>query len=243
MTRRSGRRKKAPQSVNDFRRSMVQVKIGNRTYDAIHAPGCQTCQHPARMLIEEKILQNYSFRLIAQQLSDQQIPGPNGQPMTLPKVSYQSIYNHFKNGHMPLEAATLRRLAEKRAQAIGSQYEEQAEQFVDHVVLSEAIIQRTYERMVSGEIEPDVRDGLAAAKMVHDVEASTQQGLTNEAWSEAMTVYFDEARQLMDEETWGRFTAALRVNPVLAAIERRLNPDPTVIDAEPPAIESRSRSA
>lgn len=226
-------RRRTKQSLTGFRRSMVQVRIGNRTYDAVYQPSCRTCTHPARMLIEEKILQNFSFRAIAELFSEKTIEGENGYPQTLPRLTHQSINGHFLNGHMPLEAATLRRLAEKRARQIGAQYEEASEQFVDHVVLAEATIARVYERMVKGEIEPEVKDGIAAAKMLADIDANTQQGLDAEAWSEAMTVYFETARKFMDGPTWASFTSSLSTNPILRALERRL--DPQVIDAEPVA--------
>jgi hypothetical protein len=235
------RRKKigvGPQhSARDLRRSMVQVQIGQRVYDAVYISSCRTCTSPARMLIEEKILQNFSFRAIAEQFSETVVEGENGHPQTLPRITHQSIYGHFHNGHMPLEAATLRRLAEKRARSIGADYEAQAEQFVDHVVLAEATVARVYERMAKGEIEPEVKDGLAAAKMIAEIEATTSKGLDAEAWSDAMQVYFETAQQFMDPTTWGRFTRALSVNPILRALEKRLNPDPTVIDALPAAIE------
>jgi hypothetical protein len=237
VSRRSGRNNGPQQSVRDLRRSMVQVQIGQRIYDAVYVSNCRTCTSPARMLIEEKILQNFSFRAIAEQFSEAVVEGESGHPQTLPKISHQSIYGHFQNGHMPLEAATLRRLAEKRARQIGAEYEAQAEQFVDHVVLAEATVARVYDRMMKGEIEPEVKDGLAAAKMIAEVEASTAAGLDAEAWSDAMQVYFETAQQFMDAPTWARFTRALAVNPILRALEKRLNPDPTVIDAVPVAIE------
>jgi hypothetical protein len=226
-----------PPDVRNLRRSMVQVKIGNRIYDAVYQSTCHTCRHPARMLIEEKILQNYSFRAIADLFSEKIVEGEDGHPQTLPKINAKSINAHFAAGHMPLEAATLRRLAEKRSRQIGAAYEEAAEQFVDHVVLAEATVARVYERMVTGQIEPEVRDGLAAAALLQKVEEGTQAGMDSEAWSEAMMIYFETAREFMDPATWEQFTRALAVNPILRALERRAAPNPNVIDQEPLAIE------
>jgi hypothetical protein len=219
-----------------LRRSMVQVKIGRKIFDAVYEPSCRTCTHPARMLIEEKLLQNYSYRAIAELYSEQHIPGENGEEITLPRLTHQSVANHFSKGHMPLEAATIRRLAEKRANDIGAAYDEQVDRFVDHMVLAEATVARVYERMVIGDIEPDVKDGLAAAKMLADVEEKTTGGLDAEAWSEAMMIYFETAREHMDPVAWHRFTTDLAANPILRALQNRMNPDPNVIDSEPVAI-------
>ena len=221
---------------------MVQVRIGSRVYDAVYQSNCHTCIHPARMLIEEKILQGYSFRSIADLYSEKTIDDEGGQSLWLPKIGHMSIYNHFHNGHMPLEAEALRKLSERRAKQIGSRYEEEAGKFVDHMVLAEAVVARAYDRLVLGEIEPEVKDGLAAAKFIAEVEANTNAGLDAEAWSDALTVYFETARMFMDDRTWQEFTIALARNPILRALERRLSPDSDVIDAEPVAIGGSSTS-
>lgn len=222
---------------------MVRVRIGNQEYDAVYQAACNTCRHPARMLIEEKILQNFSFRAISELFSETSIKGEGDDEIVLPRISHQSVYNHFHNGHMPLEAATLRRLAQRRAEQIGSQYEERAEQFVDHYVLSQAVVHKTYNRLVNGEIQPEVKDGLAAAKMIAEVEAQTQAGLDSEAWSQAMQVYFETAQRFMDPASWAAFSQSLATNPILRAIQARLSPESedNVIDADVVAIEGAKR--
>jgi hypothetical protein len=226
-----------PQDTRGFHQSMVQVRVGNRIFDAIHEPRCNTCTHPARQLIEAEILKNNSYRAIARLYSGTLIEGAAGKPEQLPEITYASIRNHFTNGHMPVGPATLRRLAEERARDIGSKYEEAAEQFVDHHILATAVVHRTYERLVLGEIEPEVKDGIAAAKFLADVEASTPGGIDAEAWSQAMTVYFETAQQVMPPEMWDEFSGRLAVNPILKALVERSAPDPDVIDGEFTAIE------
>lgn len=211
---------------------MVQVRIGNRIFDAVHEPSCHTCTHPARMFIEERIIQNWSYRRIAQTFSGVDFEIEPGRMEQMPHVGYHSIRNHFLRGHMPLQAATLRQLAERRAAQIGSTYEQAAGQFVDQVVLAEAVVTRAYERMASGEIEPEVRDGLQAAKFLQEVNDRTQAGLDAEAWSQAMQIYFETARQFMPDEMWAQFTQSLTANPILRALARRMEQSDDIIDGE-----------
>lgn len=218
------------ENLPDARTSLVQVRIGNRTYEATYSPRCHTCCHPARMQIEEMILQNHSYRSIAGQFSGQRLPSPDGSTAELPPITWNSIYHHFKAGHTPLGPATLRALSERRAARVGSSYEEATERFVDHVVLAEAVVGRTHERLVSGEIEPDVRDGLAAAKLLKDVEDGAHRNTDVEAWGQAMTVYFEAAQRIMPPQMWAQFTAALAVDPILRAIGSR--GAESVVDAE-----------
>lgn len=213
--------------------SMVQVRIGNRIFDAVCERSCHTCTHPARMFIEERIIQNWSYRRIAQSFSGIDFEVEPGVMERMPTIGYSSIRNHFLRGHMPLQAATLRQLAERRANQIGSTYEQAAGQFVDQVVLAEAVVTRSYERLASGEIEPEVRDGLQAAKFLQDVNDRTQAGLDSEAWSQAMQIYFETARRFMPDEMWAQFTQTLTADPILRALARRMeNPEAEVVDGE-----------
>lgn len=217
--------------TQQFRSSMVQVRIGGRVYDAIYEARCNTCTHPARQLIEAEILRNNSYRAIARMYSGTLVPAVGGGEEPLPEIGYASIRNHFTSGHMPIGPATLRRLAEERAAEIGSNYEEACEQFVDHYVLAKAVVHRTHERLVMGEIEPEVKDGVAAAKFLADADAAAGGGVDAEAWAEAMTIYFEEAQAIMPMDMWQRFTQRLAQNPVLRAIAERTTP------AEPRALE------
>jgi hypothetical protein len=215
--------------------SLIKVRVGNREYDAVSVARCHTCQHPARRLIEEKLVQNYSTRAVARMYSGTTIEFEDGRKEVMPELSPSSVYNHYSRGHMPLEQTTRRRLAEHRAAQIGSQYEELAEQYVDGVILAETVVHQTFERLANNELTPEIKDGLAAAKFLREVEDNTQAGLDNEAWSEAMQVYFETARHFLSANDWERFTAALSTNPILRSIARRMNgesPDADVLEAE-----------
>ncbi len=220
--------------IAPYSESLIQVQIGNRRYSAVRVPNCLTCQHPARMLIEEQIVQQYPFRKIAERFSMKTVELEDGVPTLLPRITHQNIYTHYSKGHMPVEVATMRRLAERRAQQIGVALEEASDRFVDQVMLAEATVARTYERMMLGQIEPDIKDGLAAAKFLQDVQDKAQGGFDSEAWSAAMTVYFEHAHALMSPEVWERFTSSLRADPILRAIVQKMQAS---VDEEPIDVE------
>lgn len=207
--------------IAPYSESLIQVQIGNRRYSAVRVPNCLTCQHPARMLIEEQIALQRPFRKIAEYFSMKTVELEDGVPTLLPRITHQNIHTHYTRGHMPVEVATMRRLAERRAQQIGVALESASDQFVDQVILAEATVARTYERMMLGKIEPEIKDGLAAAKFLQDVQDKAQGGLDSEAWSVAMTVYFEKAQQFMSPEVWQQFTEALRTDPILRGIAQR----------------------
>ena len=205
-------------------RSLVQVKVGGRVYDAVRDPRCHTCTHPARHEIEELITQGYSYRGVASTYSEVDWQDADGKVHRLPKLSFQSVFYHFKHGHMPATAEAMRRIIERRAEKIGAaQYEKQIEQIVDQHIFAEQVLVRAQERLAKGEIEPEVKDGIAAAKFLQEVEAQTQQGLDVEAWSAAMQRYFEIAQQMMPPDMWHHFTQTLSRDPILRSIAARSN--------------------
>lgn len=221
---------KAPVPLN---RSLVRVQVGGRAYDAVREPNCRTCTHPARHEIENMIVQGFSYRAVAGQYSEVEWADADGSTTMLPRVTFTNIYEHFQRGHMPASAEAMRRIIERRAEQIGAaQYENQIEQIVDHHILAQQVVLKTQERLASGEIVPEVRDGLAAAKFLQDVETASTGSLDAEAWSEAMQRYFEVAQKIMPPEMWEHFTRALAVDPILLAISNRLSPKDDAIDAE-----------
>lgn len=212
--------------------ALVQVRIGNRTYDAIHNKACHTCTHPARREIEEKILQGKSYRSIAELYSGTDFTQADGTVTRLPMVSWNSIFQHFKNQHLPVEAAVLREVADQRARDIGQHYEEQTARIVDGYSFAQQVLIKTQQDLALGNLRPDVKDGLAAAKLIKEIEESAAGSVDAEAWSQAMTVYFETARLFMPEDMWSRFTTALAGNPILLAIQKRLTAAEDVMEAE-----------
>lgn len=207
---------------NPFATSLVQVKIGNKIYDARYEKTCKTCTHPARMAIEESLVKGDGYRTISKAFSGTEWQGRDGSVQILPDVGFQSIRNHCIRGHMPLSASALRQITEERTRQLSVDYEEMADRFVDHYTVTRAVVQRGHERLVMGEIEPDLRETLAAAKLLKEIEEGRLGGgVDAEMWNQAMVAYFEIARELMPPDMWMEFTQRLRENEVLQELATR----------------------
>jgi hypothetical protein len=222
----------SPEVIAD-RTSLVQVQIGNVRYNARYHPNCNVCNHPARMEIEHQLLRGLSYRKIAATYSEVEYES-QGRVLTLPKIGPVAIKNHYTRGHLPVDTAVHRQLVEERAREVGSRYEEMATEFLDSYVAAKTILRKGYDRLVSGEITPDVKETLAAAKMVQEIEDGSKTNLDAEAWSQAMMVYFQTAQELMPEDMWRKFTSQLSTNPILRSLAKKMagEPEDEVIDAE-----------
>lgn len=213
-------------------RSLIQVRVGNHLVDAVREPQCLTCMHPARMEIETLVMQGHSYRSVAAQYSEVEWKDPNGEVTLLPRVTGNSVINHFRNGHMPVPAAAQRAIIERRAEQIGAaQYEQQVDQIVDQYTFARQVLSKTQERLAAGEIQPEVRDGIAAAKLIQDMESEAEQSMDAEAWGQAMQRYFEIAQKIMPPEMWEHFTHTLATDPILKAISSRVSKE-DAMDAE-----------
>lgn len=214
--------------------SIIQVEVHGRKYDAVSHRACHTCTHPARAEIEMKIVQGHTYRSIADMYSGTEWTQPDGEVITLPSVAWGAIFHHFKNKHLPTELAVLRTIADNRAVEMGQNYEAQVDHIVDGHTFAQQVLTKTQQRLASGELQPDLKDGLAAAKLIQEIEQGATGSVDAEAWSQAFIVYFEHARRFMDDETWKRFSEALSTDPILLGIQRRQNasPENEIIDGE-----------
>lgn len=217
----------AGKELEQARDSMVQVKVGNRTYPAVQSSRCGVCMHPGRVEIEERLLSNYGYPAIVNFVADKRVTRNNGTVEDWPPLSKEQIRSHYTKGHCPLDTELLRQLSEERAKELGAQYEDSVGRLVDHQVFQRAVIARGYDRLVRGEINPDVKDTLAASKMLADLEANAQAVASQDQWAIAMQVYFEVVQESVTAEQWAQIGKRLNANPVLRALSEN-----SVVDAE-----------
>jgi hypothetical protein len=207
--------------VTETRSSLVKVEIGGKTYDAAQIKQCHTCMHPARKEIEQRVLSGHSYRDIAQHYSGTEY-SVGGEPRAFPELEWMSIYTHFKRGHMPVEAAALRQIMDNRAEELGEHYEAETALLVDGYSFSRQVLQKTQEGLLAGDIKPSVSDGINAARLLREMDTDAGGNVDTEVWSQAMTRYFEVAQKIMPQDMWDRFAQALAVDPILLAIQKRL---------------------
>jgi hypothetical protein len=88
------------------------------------------------------------------------------------RISRHSLTRHSRN-HLQWERAAARRIAERHAQKAGKVDEASQRMLVSQAVL-EAVQQRGYEALVSGEVTPSVRDTLSASATLREIEREAE---------------------------------------------------------------------
>jgi hypothetical protein len=177
----------------------VVYRVGGTDYPMRVHSRCQTCRSIHRPEIENLILMGYSWATIADHMPDE-----------LPATS---IRWHYENGHMPLPESLRRAVIERRAKMQRLSSADNAAPLIDPWLVTHDIMQRGYERMVIGQIAPDMKDTLAAAKALVEIEDRTkEQQQINE---DAVVAIIEGARSYMSPEDWMKFMWELRENPAM----------------------------
>lgn len=194
--------------------SLVQVRIGGQDYAMRSEPNCKTCQSPNRLYIESELVRGRSYRSISRSLVGMP-EGEKGHP------SHESISNHVTAGHVPLGAATQRRIIERRAKEIGRSVEDSEDPLVDYVTVNQMIVHKGFEMLASGSLDIKAADVIGAAKFLKQVEDAAGGDIDTQAWIEATMEYMEIAQRFIPPQAWAEYSAALQASPVLRALAAR----------------------
>lgn len=207
--------------------SMTMVLIGGREYPLRSVPNCRTCQSPHRRFIENELLAGRSYKAIVRQLADLEDAGRLGHP------SAEALSHHVKQGHLPNPVHTRRQIMEKRAEEIGAKIEG-SDSIIDHLTVNQMVIQRGFERLVAGEIEPSVSDLMSAIQFQQRVEETSEEGYDAEAYQNALFAYLEIAQKYIPPEVFNRYGRELSRHPIIQAIAgKALGPaQPEVVPGE-----------
>lgn len=205
--------------------SVLMYRIGGRSYPLKSAATCLVCRSVHRFDIENEIVAGRVYAQIARSL-----PESAG-------INARNIGDHFRNGHMPLEVEESRRVLEHRARERGKDIEAGADSLVDGLVLAEAVVRKGYEALQRGDLQPDMKDVLAAARLLETFGYGEDSGPDQGAIVEAFMVYHETAARYMTPDAFARFGADLSRNPVLRALVARFEDEVVVAEEEEPPEE------
>lgn len=195
--------------------SMVQTQVNGRVYPMKTVTNCKTCQHPNRFDIEAMMCEGRSYRTIQRAL-------PEGEEWDALNPSYEGLRQHFTQEHMPLPQAARRRLIERNYEKSGRKVEEAVDDLIDnYVTVAEMVLQRGTERLLAGEINPEVSDVLNAVKTLHNINQSQEGGIDQEAWQSALHAYMEEVSSILNPQQMQTLGRRLSLNPVLKAMQAK----------------------
>lgn len=199
--------------------SVVMYQLGGRLYPMRSEPRCNTCQSPYRLEIEKKILRGYGYTAVANSL-----PEDAG-------LSMSSIRSHVRNGHLPLDETVKRAAVEARALELGLDLEAHEQSLVDHIAFAKVGVQKAFERVINGDEDVTVSDGIALANLLVKVEQTAQGGVDSELMAQVFHAYMRAfVAVVTDERMQQQFARRLSQDPVMVALYERWQSQPQIED-------------
>jgi hypothetical protein len=193
----------------------VIYKVGGRMFPLIHVPKCKVCSSDRRFDIEHGVMRGDSYAALAREYgasTDHEKP-----------ISDRNIADHVKAGHFPRDLAVMRALVDQRAEQMGKDLDDWSDTLVDHVTLANVTIQRTFQRLMSGQIEPELADGAKMAEFLLKYEAIIGAPTDQEVWQRSFEVMYSAMAEIMSPEQMIRFKelAGPKVKAIFEQAEKR----------------------
>jgi len=85
----------------------------------------------------------------------------------------------------------------------------------DHLSFAHAVLGRVAQRLDSGDVQPEIRDGIAAAKLIAAIEAAAGERNGIEDYVSAMVALIDTVREYVSDETFTNIGRALARDPII----------------------------
>jgi hypothetical protein len=157
--------------------SLASVEIGSESFPYRTEPRCRVCSSPRRLEIERALATGRTYQKIAETF---------GEPE---EINARGVLAHVKRGHVPINAPAVRAVAKARSDEVSEAIAPLIRGAAANLSFAHAVVDRVRIRLESGEIEPNVRDGLAAARLIAECETGSGPLDTNEWQSEFMAVF------------------------------------------------------
>ena len=170
--------------------SLASITIGCDEYPLIVEPRCHLCQSPKRREAETLLAQGRTYRAIVEELKLE------------PEVSARNVSDHYRAGHLPVQAAAVDQMTRQASSEASQRAAPLIQGVVDHLNFAHAVVARVGARLATGETQPTVSDGLAAARLIAQLEGVST---SVDEWTEYFTEIYEAAQDLMTTDQFQAF--------------------------------------
>lgn len=190
--------------------SAASIEVDGESYPYRVEPRCRVCSSSQRLGIERAVANGAPFQRIAETFGDHA------------GINARGIMAHVKRGHLPINAPSVQAVAKARSEEVSEAIAPMIRGAAANLGFAHAVVDRVRIRLASGEIEPNVRDGLAAARLIVECETGSGPADTSE-WQDEIMGVFETAQAIMTPDQFAAMGDRLkaRSNERDAAQRRR----------------------
>lgn len=197
--------------------ALLNVRVGDTTVPYKTEPGCKVCasgQH--RLGIESRIAAGEVYSAIVRAL-----PADLG-------LTPRNLADHYRNGHTGAQHAAVRLVTARKAESTSRAVESLTEAVAGNLGFAHAVVGRVQQRMARGDVEPEVRDALAALRLIAQAEMAAGERHTADEFITVMLILIEMAREIMTPAQWDTWTDGLAANPLLRDLMAQHEPPGSV---------------
>lgn len=197
--------------------ALLNVEVNGTRVPYRSAPNCKVCTSGSHRLgIETRIAQGEVYSAIVRSL-------PAGLGLTPRNLS-----DHFRLDHMGAQTAALRLVATRQAEKVARPVARLTEAVADDLGFAHVVVEQVKEKIARGEVEPTVRDGLAALRLIAQVESQAGDRHTAHEFVTVMMHLIEMARDIMTPQQWDKWTDRVATNPILRDLMAQHHPPGSV---------------
>lgn len=186
---------------------LLSEEIDGIVYSYRRESRCRVCNadEDTRKLIDTLLLYPKSYRevlrLVTPLLEAKQVAQKE-------RPTYASIRVHQQR-HLPFEKLAIREIVERRAKERGKDVLDGVQRLLTAEAFYETVVQKTWNRLVDGNIQPSLFEGMAAMKVLHSLEKEAAGAVDMNKVLVQLNVVLEVIRQEVSPEIWVLITQKL----------------------------------
>jgi hypothetical protein len=184
---------------------LAVIEIDGRPVSLRGVPQCRVCSSPVRERVERALAEGKRPTEIVRAL-------PEGA-----RLSVRNVTEHRRRGHLPPDHDAVREVTEIAGRALRNTHALGVTTKATSRVLAQEVIQRVFEAMVSGEIEPTIKDGIAFARIL-EAHDRAERRFDRKTFQKAFRAVLVHVNRSVDAATWSTITEAVMSDPATLAL-------------------------
>jgi len=194
--------------VRNANADLVTVEMDGIASPLSSVPQCYVCASKYRDEVESHLAAGRTYKAISAILP----PDADLTP--------RNLRDHYANGHLDLDAPAVQRASHWQEQALQVAREPLVAAKAAHLGFAHAVLGRVAQRLDSGDVEPDIRDGIAAAKLIAATEAAAGEQAGIEDYVTAMVALIEVVRETVPAPMFVEIGQSLTRHPILKELAR-----------------------
>jgi hypothetical protein len=189
--------------VRNANAELISVEMDGVTSPLPSVPQCYVCSSRYRDDVERHLAAGRTYKAIAALL-------PSDADLTP-----RNLRDHYANGHLDLDAPAVQRASRQQEQDLQTAREPLVQAKAAHLSFAHAVLGRVAQRLDSGDVEPEIRDGIAAARLLAQTEEAAGQQAKIDDYVTAMVTLIDTVREHVTAETFTIIGRVLARDPII----------------------------